>query len=341
MNVSLLVKNWLNKMLKKKGQSGLIAYLSSFLGAQLAKTVVKTLVSSDSTVGGMAYITGGVVDGLTWADYQSKGPKGEIYLNGNSNISFNVKLDPKERVMLGLRAVNGPANITISSSNSAENVTGTINSATEMYYDITACLGTISGADDEVTITVANTGSAILAVNHVKFSGVDNPNTTVGSARSISRSGDASTDVTANKFLPITEDDLVNIQNSLAKESVPSIIVGGVVTPVYADAPEVDDTETTEPEGGNTDVTEPEGGNTDVTEPEGGNTDVTEPEGGNTDVTEPEGGNTDVTEPDEGNNDSSDDSGSLGSLDGILDIFALIEKLVGFIKSIFSFAGIK
>ena len=111
-----------------------------------------------------------------------------------------------------------------------------ITSATEMYYDITNCIDTTSG---EVVITITNNHSTnLLAVNHIKFSGGSGSNGTVVTPRSIARSADAS-EATVNKFLPITQEDLVAIENSMKSEPIPAVVKNGVIVPLEDDeAPE-------------------------------------------------------------------------------------------------------
>lgn len=194
--------------------------------------IVNSLVTPGAEVGGIAYISGGAAEGLTWETYQKKGPKGEIYLNSNNAVTFQITVNPNERVMIALRAVNGATKFSIGSTKSDVTVTDVaIGSATEMYYDITDCIGTNSITEEtEVTVTVTNSGDKILAVNHVKFSGGDGTFSNGGiTPRSVSRSVGATTEVTQNRFLPLTEENIVEAQNSLSKEAVQGVVENGVV----------------------------------------------------------------------------------------------------------------
>ena len=198
--------------------------------------VVNSLVSPDAQVGnGLAYVSGDATD-LTWSTYQSAGPLGEIYLYGgkNNGITIPVTAYPGERVMVALRAVNGPTKLTVSSNISQNTVANVdIVSATEMYYDITPCLGEIT-VPTEVVITIVNSGDNMLAVNHIKFSGVENTGNVIN-PRSMARSTGAGVDLTQNKFLPVTEEIIAEAQNSLAKEAVSGMVVNGVVMPIIED----------------------------------------------------------------------------------------------------------
>ena len=193
---------------------------------------LSALSTDNGTLGDIAYITG-VTDAYNFATYQTKGPKGELYLDGlgsdnTTGISFKIDVAAGERVMLGLRAVNGPASISVNDGTGVP-WTATINSATEMYYDITNCIDSFG---EDKTITVVNNGSTILAVNHIKFSGGTALNGSVNNgARSLARSNDA-TAITSSAFLPITQEDLAVIDNSMSGEPILAEIINGVLVPI-------------------------------------------------------------------------------------------------------------
>ncbi len=193
---------------------------------------LSALSTDNGTLGDIAYITG-VTGAYNFATYQTKGPKGELYLDGlgsdnTTGISFKIDVAAGERVMLGLRAVNGPASISVNDGTGVP-WTATINSATEMYYDITNCIDSFG---EDKTITVVNNGSTILAVNHIKFSGGTALNGSVNNgARSLARSNDA-TAITSSAFLPITQEDLAVIDNSMSGEPILAEIINGVLVPI-------------------------------------------------------------------------------------------------------------
>ncbi len=197
--------------------------------------VVNSLVTSEDTItAGVAYMYGNA-DDFTWATYQKKGPKGEIYLTGGSAITFKIAVNPAEKVMIALRAVNGATTHTVN------DVQFSIDSATEMYYDITNCIGTDEiSQQTEVLVTVRNTGDKILAVNHIKFSGGDGTSGNGGiTPRSVTRFASANVNVIENRFLPITEEDVIKIQNNLANEKIQGEVIDGVVMPIIEDAGDV------------------------------------------------------------------------------------------------------
>lgn len=108
-----------------------------------------------------------------YADYsQTTGPKNEVYIEPGQAIAFKFKADAtngdKAYAMLGMRAVSGSANYKIITTQNSEKLTGTISTATEMYYDLSE-LATVD-SNGELTILIANTtGTGALAVNNLKL----------------------------------------------------------------------------------------------------------------------------------------------------------------------------
>ncbi len=202
--------------------------------------VVNSLVTSGDTItGGIAYMYGNK-DDFTWETYQKKGPKGEIYLTGGNAVTFKITINPNEKVMIALRAVNGATTHTVN------DVEFSIDSATEMYYDITNCIGTDKiSQQTEVLVTVTNTGDKILAINHIKFSGGSGTSGNGGvTPRSVMRFASPVVNVIENRFLPITEEDIIQIENNLSNEKIPGEVIDGVVMPIFeseGDAPVVPD----------------------------------------------------------------------------------------------------
>ena len=177
-------------------------------------------IGSGSTVlDKVAYITGSLADGgaLSFANYENVGPQNELYLDkGKSDaLVLQVQLPaPTSKVQLGLRAVTGKATVKIGGTEF------NVNSATEMYYDVTNCV-TVDG-NGVATITIQNTGSNLLAVNHIKLTG----------------------DATATV---VEESALEYAALSMSADPVRANVVNGVVTPVT-------DGDTTEPDNGNVSI---------------------------------------------------------------------------------------
>ncbi len=98
------------------------------------------------------------------ADYNKKGSKHEVYLaNGNSQaLTFTVaNVGNYSRVMLSLRSATGaPVTVKIGKE------TVTVNSKTDMYYDITDAVA------PDGTVTIQNeTAGSLLAVGYLKLTG--------------------------------------------------------------------------------------------------------------------------------------------------------------------------
>ncbi len=105
--------------------------------------VMKNLVSGSAITSGATNLNGiaylekdaSAEDTITFADYDKKGPKNELYLNPGNAISFNLKFDgetitPNSKAMISLRTVNGEAKVVINGKEY------TINNTMEMYYRI-------------------------------------------------------------------------------------------------------------------------------------------------------------------------------------------------------------
>ena len=227
------------------------AYNDNEKNAVYANVIENLAVATpDEELNGIAFITGNLAEGeaLSYKNYQSVGPKGELYLNGsNQAVSIALDLSAGEKVMLGLRAVNGPTTFTVTSDKGTKITNIPVNSATEMYYDISSCLsGQELGDGNYEKITITNTGSNMLAVNHLKLSGLDTPNGALPLPRSTSRST-VETDVTATKFGVLTDADLPLIQESLTREGVPGYVKNGVVLPIVEEEDIIPD-DTTNPD---------------------------------------------------------------------------------------------
>lgn len=165
----------------------------------------ETIGTGTTTVDGIAYIENALTEGtLSFSNYQKNGPQNELYLNGSGSDALVLKLDiptSDSKVQLGLRAVNGTATVKIGDKQF------NVNSATEMYYDITDC---ISMDGTTGTITIQNTGSGVLAVNNIKLTG----------------------DVA---MALMTTDDMSKVYSLATAQAEDAQVVNGVVKPVASD----------------------------------------------------------------------------------------------------------
>ena len=131
--------------------------------------------SNPNEANGIVFIDGrNDISNSTIADYMNYGPNNELYLAPGQSIAFNFALPywdtPKvASVQIGLKSVGGSAMVTCYGV--AENVgynisvfdKKTINTATDMYYDITPLLGR------DIVITNPNVaGNAILSITNIK-----------------------------------------------------------------------------------------------------------------------------------------------------------------------------
>ncbi len=118
-------------------------------------------LSDTSLSGDFAYVEKGS-SGVSISEYKTNGPKNEFYLlpgmSGSTALAFAKPADAT-RVMISVRAPGGDGEIKIGDKSIV------INSATEMYYDIT------SYVKADGTIAIQNIGSTLIAVNNVKFVG--------------------------------------------------------------------------------------------------------------------------------------------------------------------------
>lgn len=186
-------------------------YIASEQGAtylNVINEITNGKIGTDLTnIGNFAYIGRDLTDSetLSFADYQNEGPQNELYLKpGSGSLAFKVEFGINSaKIHLGLRAVNGTSSVTIGSGDKA--AVFDINSATEMYYDITDLLSVDSNTGI-ATITIQNTGSAgVLAVNNVK----------------LTQGGNVS---------PITEDDLNMFSLAMSAPAEEAFVVNGKVT---------------------------------------------------------------------------------------------------------------
>ena len=183
-----------------------------------------TLSHDGSLDGTVAFVTGELAEGetLDFANYESIGPKNELYLKGNATngVTFKTPFVDGVKVMVSLRAVNGATTVNINGTEFA------IKSATEMYYDITDLLK--ANADSTATVSITNSGSGILAVNNIKLT-----NTVSGAG-----------------LMELNGSDIETVRYHATMEPVQATVENGVVTPVVDEEVPEDNTNTdTETEG--------------------------------------------------------------------------------------------
>lgn len=160
---------------------------SNQYAAQISRSTLSQVYATAGTTGGVVITAKpGTYTEDTLQDLLDKGPKNEIYLQPVQALTF--KLNTNREVQLGLRALNDSASYTING------VEMTVSSNTDMFYTVLAN----REEDAEQTVTVANTGSTILALTKLKV--CDDPNFS---------------------FVELTDEDLVPALVSLGYELEP------------------------------------------------------------------------------------------------------------------------
>lgn len=106
---------------------------------------------------GIIYLDGNAASENYLATYKAQGPKNELYLGRNQAISFNVSESDLAKLQIGMKVVSGK-DAKISVNSAAQNIT--VNSATEMFFDITSYIGD--------TITITNVSDAVVSLTSLK-----------------------------------------------------------------------------------------------------------------------------------------------------------------------------
>lgn len=217
------------RIYKPYGNNDPASYIAGEKNARYVNVLgnLKSGGMTGSNDGKIAYVEGGSYDSLEFADYnnyQFGGPHNEVYLNkvtdgAVTGLSFTLgNFDKtKSQVMLSLRYVqkNGAANGTECKIN---NAIIRINSATEMYYDITEYV------NDDGTVTIQNLGDNLLAVGYIKLADakVSVDDSALAKAQRAMAQPGVETDVLA-RFIPVAENDAEepdNVERPLGAELI-------------------------------------------------------------------------------------------------------------------------
>lgn len=140
------------------------------------RSELKELNSDGTASSGALFIDG--KENANISEYANYGPNNEVYLANGQAITFKLggNLSSIATVQIGAKAPNGKpimnVNDTVIKGNSNTD-TNSLDTATEMYYDITAEAIKDSEAN---TITIANKGEGILSLTNLKitFTGDNN-----------------------------------------------------------------------------------------------------------------------------------------------------------------------
>lgn len=107
----------------------------------------------------MVFIDGGsTADIATYANY---GPNNEVYLMKGQAITFKIPQNANvDSIQIGAKAPDGKANMVVKDGTGAERKNQELNTATEMYYEISTTSG---------QFTISNTGDGILSLTNLKI----------------------------------------------------------------------------------------------------------------------------------------------------------------------------
>ena len=127
---------------------------------QLHDELVKTAEESGEKK--LVFIDGAA--SATIAEYANYGPNNEVYLANGQAISFKVPTNDKiASIQIGAKAPKGTATMTVKGENVTTKLEKPLETATEMYYDITA------QAKGGQLVTISNTSGSILSLTNLKI----------------------------------------------------------------------------------------------------------------------------------------------------------------------------
>ena len=145
---------------------------------EVKKVILDTGTLENKGAVGAVFIDGKGADGVTAADYKSQGPNHEAYLAQNQAIAFQLIANAKpSSVQIGAKLANGTSaklSITGANCDKATNGSLTLNTATDMYYELTGLNWTqADGTYKSNVITLTNTSddNDIVSLTNVKFIG--------------------------------------------------------------------------------------------------------------------------------------------------------------------------
>lgn len=146
---------------------------------EVKKVILDTGALDDERAVGAVFIDGKGADGVTVADYKNQGPNHEAYLAPGQAIAFQLIANGQpSSVQIGAKLANGTSaklSITGAKCDKANNGLLTLNTATDMYYELKDLNWTqaADGTYKSNVITLANTseGDDIVSLTNVKFIG--------------------------------------------------------------------------------------------------------------------------------------------------------------------------
>ena len=146
---------------------------------EVKKVILDTGALENEGAVGAVFIDGKGANGVTAADYKNQGPNHEAYLAPGQAIAFQLIANGEPSgVQIGAKLANGTSaklSITGANCDKANNGSLTLNTATDMYYELKDLNWTqaADGTYKSNVITLANTskGDDIVSLTNVKFIG--------------------------------------------------------------------------------------------------------------------------------------------------------------------------
>lgn len=145
---------------------------------EVKKVILDSKALETTGATGAVFIDGKGETGVTAADYANQGPNHEAYLADGQAIAFQLIASAKPTsVQIGAKLASGnSAGLKIGGAACAKANDGTLtlNTATDMYYELTDMGWTQSdGVYKSNVITLTNTGSGIISLTNLKFIGAE------------------------------------------------------------------------------------------------------------------------------------------------------------------------
>lgn len=126
---------------------------------KLHDEVVKGKATPDGETAKTLFIDG--AENANIQQYTSYGPNNEVYLMKGQAITFKIPANDKiASIQIGAKAPDGKANMVVKDGTGAERKNQELNTATEMYYEISTTSG---------QFTISNTGDGILSLTNLKI----------------------------------------------------------------------------------------------------------------------------------------------------------------------------
>jgi len=138
----------------------------------------------NGTAQGVVFIDGASTPSIE--NYTNYGPNNELYLASGQSIAFSFKADPVANynpvVRIGLKTVGGTGAVAemwnVVEGKKSNTMSFTLNTATDMFYDITALVDR-TGTEKTIVITNSGTTGTILSITDIKVTYKPTPNKSV------------------------------------------------------------------------------------------------------------------------------------------------------------------